>query len=53
MSKTKDRCKYQSVSLPVPFIEEIKKHIENKPHYRSIASFAKQAMINQMNYENK
>ena len=51
MGKTKDRCRYQSVSLPVEFIDKIKEHIEDKPQYRSIADFVKLSTINQMNYE--
>jgi hypothetical protein len=51
MSKRiKKRAKYQGVSLPVPLIEEIKKHIMHKKEYRGIADFIKQAIREKMNF---
>ncbi len=48
MGKTKDRPKYQSVSLAVPFVDNIKKYIFNKPEYRSVADFAREAIREKM-----
>ena len=48
MVRVKPRVKYHSISLPVPFIEEIKKHILEKPEYRSIADFAREALREKM-----
>jgi Arc/MetJ-type ribon-helix-helix transcriptional regulator len=52
MGKTKDRPPYQSVSLPVPFVKEIKDFIKDKPQYRSIADFVKDSIREKMDYEN-
>lgn len=51
MGQTKPGARYQSVSLTIPFIEEIKKHIQDRPEYRSIADFMRQAARVQMQYE--
>ena len=51
MGQTKPGARYQSVSLAIPFIEEIKKHIQDRPEYRSIADFMRQAARAQMQYE--
>ena len=47
--KTKDRDEYQSISLNKSFVNLIKKHIEEKPQYRSIAEFVRTSVINQIN----
>ena len=52
MGKTKDRHKYQSISFDKPFIALIKKHIENKDQYRSIADFARSAIREKIDREN-
>jgi len=49
MGQTKPGARYQSVSLAVPFIEKIKKHIQDKPEYRSIADFVREATREKMN----
>lgn len=41
-------AKYQSISFDKPFIAEIKKHIEGKDQYRSIADFAREAIREKM-----
>ena len=51
--RSKERCPYHSLSLPAPFIKNIREHIKDMPEYRSVASFAKVALINQLNYERK
>ena len=43
MAKTKDRCKWQGVSLPVPFINMLYEHIKDDDTYRSIADFVRVA----------
>lgn len=48
MGKTKPRGKYQSVSLPVPFIQEIKDHIMKNDNYKSIAEYVKAAVREKM-----
>lgn len=53
MGQTKPGVKYQSVSLAVPFIEEIKKHIQDKPGYRSIADFVREAVREKMQDEKR
>ena len=48
MKKIKPSVKYQGVSLPVPFINEIKKHIKGDPKYRSIADFVRESVREKM-----
>ena len=48
MKSLKPGTKYQSVSLAVPFIEEIKNHIKDSPQYRSIADFVRDAVREKM-----
>jgi len=38
------RCKYQGVSLPVPLIDEIKKHNTENLQYKGVAEFVKSAI---------
>ena len=44
-------ARYQSISFDKPFIAEIKKHIEGKDQYRSIADFAREAIREKMQKE--
>jgi len=48
MGKTKERGKYQSISLSVDFIEEIKKAILNNPNYKSVADYTRDALREKM-----
>ena len=48
MGKTKSRGRYQSISLPVPFVQEVKKHIINDAKYKSIADFTRDAIREKM-----
>jgi len=48
LSRTKDRCKYQSVSLGIPLINEIKNYINEHDEYRSVADFVRQAVREKM-----
>jgi Arc/MetJ-type ribon-helix-helix transcriptional regulator len=48
MSKAKDRPRYQSVSLSVPFVKEIKDYIADKEQYRSVADFVRQSASRQI-----
>jgi len=48
MGKTKERGRYQSISLSVDFIKEVKKHIINNPKYRSIAEYTRDALREKM-----
>ena len=51
MRKIKLTSKYQTVSLPEPFYNEIKEHIKQNPRYRSIAEFVKESIRFNMRYE--
>ena len=44
MKPLKEGTKYQSISLSVEFIDEIKKYVLKNPCYKSIADFARQAI---------
>ena len=48
MNRIKKPVKYHGISLPCPLIEEIKKYIKDKPEYRSVADFTKQASREKM-----
>ena len=48
MRKSKPSVKYQGISMPIPFIAEIKKHIMFNPRYRSVADFAREAIREKM-----
>ena len=37
-------AKYHGISFPIPFVKEIKNHIENRPEYRTIAEFIREAV---------
>jgi len=50
MAKSKS-VKYHSLSLPVDFIEIVKDFIEENQRYRSVAEFARYAMIEKMERE--
>lgn len=51
MGKTKPRGRYQSISLSVPFLKEIKKYIMDDPKYRSVADFTREALREKMHRE--
>jgi len=53
MAKTKPRGKYQAVSLPSEFVNEVRDHVLASSRYRSIAEFIKIAAMNQMDKDNK
>lgn len=44
MGSLKPRGKYQAISLPVEFIEEMKEFVDGNKKYRSIAELARQAI---------
>jgi len=48
MRKIKPTTKYQTVSFPEPFYEEIKHHVIKNKNYRSIAEFVKHAVKEQI-----
>lgn len=48
VKRAKPKVKYVSLSIPAPFIEEIKQYIQEKPEYQSVAEFAKQTMREKM-----
>ena len=48
---TKPRAKYQAVSLPKEFVEEVTNHVRESKRYRSVAEFVKFAVMNQMNHD--
>ena len=45
MKSLKPGTKYQSVSLTVDLIDEIKDHIKGSPIYRSVADYVRYAII--------
>ena len=52
MGKTKDRAKYQAVSLPSEFVETVRNHVLAFPEeYRSIAEFVKSAIMEQIKWD--
>lgn len=51
MGKTKDRGKYQSISLSVDFIEEVKQHILKDNKYKSVADFTREAIREKIDRE--
>jgi Arc/MetJ-type ribon-helix-helix transcriptional regulator len=50
---TKKPVSYHGISLPSPFIEQIKVYIQDKPEYRSVAEFVKEAVRQKMESERK
>jgi len=48
MKNIKPRMKYQSISLTEEFIAEIKEHIIDDRHYKSIADFTRSAIREKM-----
>lgn len=48
MGTTKERGKYQGVSLPKDLVNEIKNFVIGNPKYRSIAEYTKQALREKM-----
>ena len=53
MGKTKERGKYQGVSLPADFIKEIKTHILKDSKYKSIAEFIRESCREKMDRDKK
>jgi hypothetical protein len=51
MGKTKERGRYQSISLSVDFIAEVKKHILKDAKYKSVADFTRDAIREKMRRE--
>lgn len=52
MKGIKDRVKYQGVSLPVPLVEEIRKHVISDSKYKSIGEFVRDAVREKMERDN-
>jgi Arc/MetJ-type ribon-helix-helix transcriptional regulator len=42
--RSKPAVKYQGFALEIPLIDEIKKHIKDKPEYRSVTDFVRDAI---------
>lgn len=42
--QSKSICDYISLRFPEPFLDMIKKHIENKPEYNNISEFIREAI---------
>lgn len=53
MGKTKERGRYQSISLSVDFIGEVKQHILKDGKYKSVADFAREAIREKLRRERK
>ena len=53
MGKTKERGRYQSISLSVDFIEEIKQYIIKDRKYKSVADFTREALREKLRRENR
>lgn len=51
MVGTKKRGKYQAISLPFEYVDEVRKHILKDKQYRSIAEFVKLAVEEKINRE--
>ena len=51
MRRIKPTSKYQTVSFPEPFYNEIKEIVIKLERYRSIAEFVKEAVREKMNRE--
>jgi len=50
MKRSKTAVKYHGISLPTPLIELVKEFIQTKPEYRSVAEFARYAMIEKIQH---
>ena len=48
MTKEKKHVKYQGVSLPIPFINDIKKHISKDNRYTTVPGYVRQAVREKM-----
>jgi len=48
-SRSKSAVSYHGISLPSPLINEVKNHIQNKPEFRSVAEFTREALREKMN----
>ena len=51
MRNLKPKAKYQGISLPEEFIDELKKHVMGNPRYKSVADFAREALREKMDRE--
>ena len=52
MKSHKASVKYQAVSLAVPFLKEITKHIEKDEKYRSVADYVRSSVREKMARDN-
>lgn len=50
--KPKKPVKYQGVSLPIPMIDAIRKHIANDDTYRGVPEFVRDAIREKMKKPN-
>jgi len=50
MRKIKDTVTYKTVSIPDPFMDEIKEYVKQNKNYRSVAEFVKEAVIYRMTH---
>ena len=51
MKRTKKPVKYQGFALEIPLINNIKKHINDRPQYRSVTDFVRAAVREKIEYE--
>lgn len=51
MGKTKNRGRYQSISLSVDFIKEITTYVKNSTKYKSVADFTREALREKLDNE--
>jgi len=51
MGKTKERGRYQSISLSVDFVDEITEFVKNSNRYKSVADFTREALREKIDRE--
>ena len=51
--RSKPAVKYQGFALEIPLIDKIKKHIKNKPEFRSTTDFVRTAIREKMDRDYK
>jgi len=51
MKRSKKPVKYQGFALEIPLINDIKKHINHRPQYRSVTDFVRAAVREKIDYE--
>jgi len=51
MKRSKPSVPYQGMSFPVPLVEEVRRFIQEKPEYRSIAEFCSEAIREKLHKE--